>query len=158
MNNIRQKDDIRINLITELANFFEKHGIKYLLALGTARKFYEDRGIFRPNKEHDIDFFVWSNYFDNLQNSLKELKNSGWAVKSIKHYKVQLEKNVNVKITVEIIFLYKENDKVYFSTSDPKNGITCYPEAFFEVNKCEIGGEKVFVVSELFCKQHYNQV
>lgn len=154
MNNTRHKDDVRISLILELANFFEKYGIKYLLAFGTARKFYEDREIFKPDEKHDIDFFVWSNYFDNLQNSLKELESSGWVAISIEPWKIQLEKN----ITVEIIFLHKEDDKVCFSTSDPKNGMTCYPEAFFEVNKCQIGGEKVFVVNELFCKQHYNQV
>lgn len=151
---IKLRDDERINFILELARFFNKNNIEYLLALGTARMFYEDGDIYKPSETHDIDFHVWSEDFARLKDSLGELESSGWKIISVESYKIQLEKNV----TVEIIFLYKKNDKVCFSTSDPKNGITCYPEAFFEVNKCEIGGEKVFVVNELFCKQHYNQV
>lgn len=151
MNNSKQIDVERINLIFELVKFFHEHGVKYLLAGGTACKLHESGAIYKPDEIHDLDFYVWSEHFANLRDSLEKLKSSGWLIKSVESYKIQLEKN----ITVEIIFLYKENDQTCFSTSDPVNGRSCYSEELFNEDVCKINGEEISIVSKDYCSKHY---
>jgi len=72
-------------------------------------------------------------------------------VRSVESYKIQLEKN----ITVEIIFLYKENDQICFSTSDPVNGRSCYSKELFREDTRIINGEKISIVSKDYCSKYY---
>jgi len=155
MNVIRQKDYTRTNLILELVNFFERNTIDYMLGCGTACKFLEDGDIYKPlDKDHDIDFHVWEGQQSLFLLKAKELENSGFEIKDY-GYKVQLSKP-NLKIMIEILFLFREDGNIYFRTTDPaNNGKRSCVANCFERQSLMISNKSVDVVSQKYCECLY---
>lgn len=155
MNNIRQKDDKRINLILELVNFFDKHAIDYMLGGGTACQLLKDGEIYTPlDKDHDIDFHIWEEQQSHFSLKVKELEDSGFEIKDY-GYKVQLSKP-NLNLIVEIMFLFREGNNVYFRTTDSaNNGKRSCATNCFERQSLVISNKTINVVSQKYCECLY---
>ena len=155
MTSDKQVDNERISLILELVDFFNKYGIDYMLGCGTACQLLRDGKIYRPlNKNHDVDFHIWEEQQSHLLLKVKELENSGYEIKEY-GYKVQLSKP-NSRLIVEIMFLFREGDKVYFSTTDPaNNGKRSCDENCFQKQSLMINNKTVDVVSQKYCECLY---
>lgn len=155
MNNTKQEDYTRINLILELVSFFEKHNIDYILGGGTACQLLKDGGIYAPlNKNHDVDFHIWEEQQSHFLLKVKELENSGFEIREY-DYKVQLSKP-NVSLIVEILFLFREGENVYFRTTDPANsGKRSCATNCFERQSLMISNKSIDVVSQKYCECLY---
>lgn len=154
MNNNRQKDNIRISLILDLADFFVKHKIDYMLGGGTACKFLEEDEIYCPSgKNHDIDFHLWETQREKLNKRIEELTSTGYEIVSKTDYKVQIKKS---NMLIEILFIFEENGNICFLTTDPaNNGKRCCTKDCFEKQAFIINNKTIDVVSQKYCECLY---
>ncbi|MDP3974046.1 MAG: hypothetical protein Q8P92_04405 [Candidatus Daviesbacteria bacterium] len=150
----KQIDSVRISLILEIADFFNKYGIGYLLGGGTACELIKEKEIYKPsNKVHDIDFHVWKAQKEQLNKQIGELTSNGYEIVSKTDYKVQIKKS---NILIEILFIFEENGNICFRTTDPaNNGKRCCTKDCFEKQAFIISNETIDVVSQKYCECLY---
>ena len=150
----KQIDRVRVSLILEIADFFNKYDIDYLLGGGTACELIKEKEIYKPSdKVHDIDFHVWEAQREQLNKRIGELTSTGYEIVSKTDYKVQIKKT---NILIEILFIFEENGNICFRTTDPaNNGKRCCTKDCFEKQAFIINNKTIDVVSQKYCECLY---
>ena len=150
----KQIDSVRVSLILEISDFFNKYGIDYLLGGGTACELIKEKEIYKPSdKVHDIDFHVWEAQREQLNKRIGELTSTGYEIVSKTDYKVQIKKT---NILIEILFIFEENGNICFRTTDPaNNGKRCCTKDCFEKQAFIINNKTIDVVSQKYCECLY---
>lgn len=150
----KQIDSVRVSLILEMADFFSKNNIGYLLGGGTACELIKEKKIYKPSdKIHDIDFHVWETQREQLNKRIEELTSTGYEIVSKTDYKVQIKKS---NILIEILFIFEENGNICFRTTDPvNNSKRCCTKDCFEKQAFVISNKTIDVVSQKYCECLY---